>query len=184
MTLNSEIQFKPVTSGLGFQNCSDKLHYSSFNETSPSTKNSGITSQLAEKSPSIQKSNYLIHRILAYFVDMAVLLITWFLFLGISVTMQWISIDIFFSPSGLVSQLGLLLFFQWFYVMLQEVIFSTTLGKYFFGLYLPTLRMKIFLRSILFLFGVFFFCVGLLTAVFDKNKRCMHDILTRVQPHL
>jgi uncharacterized RDD family membrane protein YckC len=71
---------------------------------------------------------------------------------------------------------------HWALMTFQEVAFGTTIGKRIFGLRIPGSAAAVFLRSFFFVPSLLFGGLGLLTAVFDKRRRCLHDLIADVQP--
>ncbi len=72
--------------------------------------------------------------------------------------------------------------FNWAITTAQEVAFSTSLGKRLFGLALNGSASAIFLRAFFFLPSVGFAGIGLIWALFDRRKRCWHDLVVDLQP--
>lgn len=72
--------------------------------------------------------------------------------------------------------------FNWSIMTAQEMAFGTTLGKRLFGLTLDGSAAAIFLRAFFFLPSFGFCAVGLLWAVFDRRRRCWHDLVVNLQP--
>lgn len=71
---------------------------------------------------------------------------------------------------------------HWALMTFQEVAFGATLGKRIFGLRLPGSAAGVFLRSFFFLPSLGFACLGLVSALFDSRRRCLHDLITDIQP--
>ncbi len=75
-----------------------------------------------------------------------------------------------------------LLVFNWAVILAQEIAFGTSIGKRIFGLGLVGSPAALFLRAFFFIFSLGFVGLGILWALFDRNHRCWHDLLTEVQP--
>jgi len=72
--------------------------------------------------------------------------------------------------------------FCWVLMTAQEVAFKTTIGKRVMGLRLRGSATGIFLRSFFFIPSFSFAGVGILWALFDRDKRCWHDVAVDLQP--
>jgi hypothetical protein len=72
--------------------------------------------------------------------------------------------------------------FSWALITAQEIAFGTSVGKRVFGLMINGSTSAIFLRAFFFLPSIGFCGVGLLWSLFDKRKRCWHDVVVNVQP--
>ncbi len=72
--------------------------------------------------------------------------------------------------------------FHWALVTSQEILFETTIGKRMFNLQIKASPSVLFLRSFAFLFSIIPMGLGLWMALFDSQKRCLHDRLADVQP--
>jgi uncharacterized RDD family membrane protein YckC len=72
--------------------------------------------------------------------------------------------------------------FNWALVTAQEIAFGTTIGKRIFGLMIQGNTSAIFLRAFFFLPSLGFCGIGLLWSLFDRRKRCWHDVVVNVQP--
>lgn len=125
---------------------------------------------------------YLFKRVLAYILDTA---------LNISAcvaALSFVLVRIAVEPLTLMDQSVLLLsvpfvlFFNWALIAAQEVAFSTSVGKRIFGLHLDGSATAIFLRACFFIPSILFVGVGLIWALFNKRKRCWHDMIVDLQP--
>jgi uncharacterized RDD family membrane protein YckC len=67
-------------------------------------------------------------------------------------------------------------------VTAQELIFRTTLGKSFFRLGLSGSTMTILTRALLFIPSIGFGGIGILWALFDRDRMCWHDRATGIAP--
>lgn len=73
-------------------------------------------------------------------------------------------------------------FFNGALIMAQEIGLKTTLGKRLVGLKIEGPSTLILLRSVLFFVSSITLGAGLLWALFDKEKRCWHDVATGIRP--
>ena len=125
--------------------------------------------------------SYSLSRSLAYLLD---------LFIHSSLMCSVIALTLWFNEidlrilvdSGMLPVATLFLVaFNWFLVMLQEVVFRTSLGKSVFRLSLPTSRLRILCRAILFVPSAAL-GVGIILGLFNPRKRCLHDLIVNAQP--
>jgi len=70
----------------------------------------------------------------------------------------------------------------WVMATAQEVILGTTPGKRIVGLKLHGSGAAIFMRAFFFAPSCLFLGVGLLWALFNRERRCWHDVAADVQP--
>lgn len=125
---------------------------------------------------------YLFKRAAAYIVDTILNLSLCLGALNAALWHQNIQADMLLNP-GVVLIAGLFLgFFSWALVTAQEVVFGTSIGKRLFGLALRGGTTETFLRAFFFLSSVGFFGVGLIWAIFDRRRRCWHDLMADLQP--
>ena len=127
-------------------------------------------------------SDYLMKRVLAYGLDlvfnsilMSMILLTTFWFYEVDMQILLHS-----SLFGVV--IVLLVFMNWTLVLLQEVVFKTSLGKLFFRLALAGSRIQILVRGLFFPLSCGLGGAGLIWAWFNPNKACFHDQLLGSQP--
>lgn len=71
---------------------------------------------------------------------------------------------------------------NWAAIAGQEVAFGTSLGKRVFGLRLPGTGTDAFIRAVAFIPSILLGGIGILVAVFDSRKRCLHDRFASLQP--
>jgi len=84
---------------------------------------------------------------------------------------------------GIVLIAGLFLaFFNWAITTAEEVAFGTSIGKRLFGLAIQGSASAIFLRAFFFLPSTCFGGIGILWALFDRRRRCWHDLVVDLQP--
>lgn len=86
------------------------------------------------------------------------------------------------NPSVAAVAALFLCFFNWALVAAQEVAFGTSLGKRLFGLAVHGSASAVFLRAFFFLPAICFGGIGLLWALFDRRRRCWHDLVVDLQP--
>ena len=90
--------------------------------------------------------------------------------------------ELFMNLGVIVVTVGFWSIFHWSTLVIQEIIFKTTLGKRMLGLRLHGNAFLILIRSILFIPSFGLFGLGLLWGVFDPKKRCWHDRIVGIQP--
>jgi uncharacterized RDD family membrane protein YckC len=125
---------------------------------------------------------YLLERVVAFALDSALILAG--LAAGTSYYLSHYAI-----PSGRemnIQDLAYILLvvgsLHWALITFQEVAFGTTIGKRIFGLRIPGSAAAVFLRAFFFLPSTLFGGLGLITAVFDRRRRCLHDLIADIQP--
>ena len=101
---------------------------------------------------------------------------------GFALWKQGISPETLIGPSMIFLFVVFLCTFNWAIMTAQEMAFGTTLGKRIFGLALDGSGAAIFLRAFFFLPSAGFLAVGLLWGIFDRRKRCWHDLVVNLQP--
>lgn len=125
---------------------------------------------------------YVIRRAAAYLTDTAFNLGLCVGALSAALWKQDLSPELLFNP-GIVLVAGLFLgFFNWAITTAQEVAFGTSIGKRLFGLALEGTASAIFLRAFFFLPSLCFGGIGILWALFDRRRRCWHDLVVDLQP--
>lgn len=125
---------------------------------------------------------YLLKRVLAYSLDTT--LNTSLLATGLSFALlnEDMTPDLLMNPGIVMISILFFTLFNWALVTAQEIAFGTTIGKRIFGLMVQGSTSAIFLRAFFFLPSLSFCGVGLLWSLFDKRKRCWHDVVVNVQP--
>jgi len=78
--------------------------------------------------------------------------------------------------------LGFTLFLSWAIILAQEIAYGTSMGKRVFELTLQGDPVALLSRGFLFLLSAGAFGLGLLWALFNSQRRCLHDSLTSLQP--
>jgi hypothetical protein len=103
---------------------------------------------------------------------------------GITIALAFADLEPWFLLENGVAGMTLLFLvaFSWALMTAQEVAFGTTLGKRIVGLRLRGSATAIFLRAFFFLPSFGFAGAGILWALFDRNKRCWHDVTVDLQP--
>ncbi len=71
---------------------------------------------------------------------------------------------------------------NWAAIAGQEVAFGTSLGKRVFGMRLPGTGTDAFIRAVAFIPSLLLGGIGIVAAVFDSRKRCLHDRFASLQP--
>jgi hypothetical protein len=200
---NKEIDFKPITEGLGFHPFSDGLPYAPVTPTQTKTISRAtvppmlapvIATPVSAKPVEVNKpkfevqfipefgTHYVMVRLLAYTMDVIFNLTLCMSILGLVLMFESVSMDILFHPNTLFFLFLFFALFNWAIVTAQEVVFRTSLGKRMFGLVLNGNSMRIFLRAFLFIPSLVFGGAGLVWSLFDSKKRCWHDRATQIQP--
>lgn len=125
---------------------------------------------------------YLLKRVLAYTLDTA--LNTSLLATGLSFALlnEDMNPDLLMNPGIVMISILFFTLFNWALVTAQEIAFGTTIGKRIFGLMVQGSTSAIFLRAFFFLPSIGFCGIGLLWSLFDRRKRCWHDVVVNVQP--
>jgi uncharacterized RDD family membrane protein YckC len=125
---------------------------------------------------------YLFKRVLAYMLDTT--LNTSLLATGLSFALlnEDMNPDLLMNPGIVMISILFFTLFNWALVTAQEIAFGTTIGKRIFGLMIQGSTSAIFLRAFFFLPSLGFCGVGLLWSLFDRRKRCWHDVVVNVQP--
>ncbi len=200
-----KLTFKPITDGLGFHPFSDGLPYAPVvqKKRNPSVLSSQISlpsdpiraldqpiSRIAPPNASGEAriifndhlhSHFVLRRMAAYCLD---LFISLSFYTGLWIGALWHQPE---TPSWslnstlFVSTILIFFVFNWISVLLQEIAFKTSIGKYVFCLVLSGTRHRILIRSFLFLFSCSFLGLGLFWSLFHSEKQCWHDLLTQTQ---
>ena len=125
---------------------------------------------------------YLLKRVIAYFIDSTLNVTLSAGAMGL-VLWEFNIVPHFFRAPDLVILAGIfLLVFNWALITAQEIAFSTSLGKRLFRLSIDGDASAIFLRAFFSLISFSFMGLGIVWAVFDKKRRCWHDIMVELQP--
>lgn len=125
---------------------------------------------------------YLFKRAFAYVIDSLFNLGLCAGALSAALWKQDLSPELLFTP-GIILVASLFLgFFNWAITTAEEVAFGTSIGKRIFGLAIQGSASAIFLRSFFFIPSVCFGGIGLLWSLFDRRRRCWHDLVVDLQP--
>jgi hypothetical protein len=208
---NTPLDFKPAHRGLGFHPFSDGLPYAPSGATvaGPIRVSPAITlpqpmvirgKPLAEvqpqpvppvtatapvaETPMLPRLGllYLLRRMIAFGIDLVVHpAFSMLVLMGVTVLRGHEPMVLFaagvFEMALLFSiALGALL------MLAQEVILGSTPGKRITGLRLNGGAAAIFMRSFFFIPSVLFMGTGILWALFNRQRRCWHDLASDVQP--
>lgn len=125
---------------------------------------------------------YLGRRCLAYFIDSALNLGLGFGALAIVLQQQGQSLQGALTPGIAFLTFLLAAVANWALITAQEVGIGTTLGKRLMGLRLSGDPASVFLRAFFFVPSAAFCGLGLLWAIFDRRRRCWHDVVVDLQP--
>jgi hypothetical protein len=125
---------------------------------------------------------YIVKRVMAYLIDSAFNLALCAGALSAALWKQDLSPELLLNPGIVLIASLFLATFNWAITTAQEVAFGTSVGKRIFGLALPGPATAVFLRAFFFVPSVAFAGIGLIWAVFDKRRRCWHDLVVDLQP--
>ncbi len=207
-----KLKFKPVTEGLGFHPFSDGLPYAPATKAptagvarparlpqsavvrmgtgatvaGPVSWKAPTTTPQAQPQPAATEERfgivYLFERVTAYLLDSALMLS------GLAAGASYYLAH-FATPSGrdanvqdwayILLVIGTL---HWALITFQEVAFGTTIGKRVFRLAIPGSAAAVFLRAFFFVPSLIFAGIGLIPALFDRKRRCLHDLIVDTQP--
>ncbi len=138
-----------------------------------------------EAAPNIEKNfgwTYPLARSFAFLLDVTFnVLVTATV---VTVALAFADLEPWFLLEGNLAGMTLffLVAFSWALMTAQEILFKTTIGKRVMGLKLRGTATEIFLRSFFFLPSIGFAGAGILWALFDRDKRCWHDVAINLQP--
>jgi hypothetical protein len=127
-------------------------------------------------------SLYLCKRIMAYVVDTTLNLTLLAAGLSFALWNQEVQPDVLMNPGLLILGSLFCLIFNWAIITAQEIAFGTSVGKRIFGLALRGSTMALFLRAFFFLPSLAFCGIGLAWGLFDRQRRCWHDLVVNIQP--
>ena len=125
---------------------------------------------------------YVFKRLFAYLLDSAFNLSLCAAALSLALWRQDMSPELLLSPGVILVAALFLGFFNWAITTAEEVAFGTSIGKRLFGLAIHGGASAIFLRAFFFLPSAGFAGIGLLWALFDRRRRCWHDLVVDLQP--
>jgi RDD family len=209
MQKEKEIQFKALSDGLGFHPFANGLPYSPpANKIQPEKKpekkpdfSTGTGAYTAGRPSFVYPSQvapvaakpllqtdqrlgfeYLLKRVLAFFVDSFLNILLSSAILGFCLWSQSNNFDFMMNTGVLVISACFLIFFNWAMITSQEILFHTSIGKKLFGLRLQGSLGAILGRAVLFIPSALFFGLGVLWAAFTKNRMTWYDAATGIQP--
>jgi len=139
------------------------------------------TPMIENKKEALPTYSLVFKRITSVLIDLTVSSVVTVGTFSISAHFLSIPMSLFLNPGVQLLVGGSFLLFHWSLVLLEELIFQTSLGKWALGLYLSGSRIGILFRGIFFLASAFLLGIGLIWSLFDKKKRCIHDILSDVE---
>lgn len=125
---------------------------------------------------------YLVRRVAAYLIDLFFASTTCALAFGMVLYQSGASLADIRTPGVILLAGVFLLFFAWALTAAQEMITGSSIGKRLLGLRIDGRPTDLFLRSIYFIPSVAFLGLGLLWALFSREKRCWHDVVMDLQP--
>jgi RDD family len=125
---------------------------------------------------------YLLKRVLAFFVDSFLNILLSTTILGICLWNQSNNFDFMMNTGVLMISACFLIFFNWAMITSQEILFHTSIGKKIFGLRLQGSLGAILGRAVLFIPSAAFFGLGIIWTVFNKNRMSWYDAATGIQP--
>lgn len=125
---------------------------------------------------------YLAKRALAYSLDTALNLSAVVAALSFVLVHNDVPPEMLLSSGVVLLTIVFLAFFNWAVTTAQEIAFGTSIGKRVFGLALDGSASAVFLRAFFFLPSVGFAGLGLIWALFNRERRCWHDVAVDLQP--
>jgi hypothetical protein len=125
---------------------------------------------------------YVTKRVLAYWVDFMMSLGLCSGILSSLVLIQDLDTSVLAQTSVLFVLCIFFLGFHWFLMMIQEVVFKSTLGKKIFGLAFRASSTILFLRAVFFIPSIACLGLGIFWCLIDRQRCCWHDRLVRAQP--
>jgi uncharacterized RDD family membrane protein YckC len=125
---------------------------------------------------------YLMLRLLAFFTDSIAHFAFSLLVLFGVMSFLGHELLVLFEPGVIEFALLFAISLSWALVVAQEVVLGSTPGKRMVGLRLNGSAAAIFMRSFFFIPSVLFMGLGILWALFNRNRRCWHDLAADVQP--
>ena len=207
---DGSLKFKAITKGLGFHPFSDGMPYTPQNPETQRTQRvkpraaapeipwapsvvqdqpaiSGAKSLIEAQPAEIVATapldvDYLAKRMAAYIFDSLVNIASCgaaFLFV---ISKLKVPKDTLLNPDTFFLFGLFLLFFSWILVLAQEIAFGTSLGKKLFGLAIQGDALTLFFRGFFFSVSLAMAGLGIFWALFDNKRRCLHDILAKIQP--
>jgi uncharacterized RDD family membrane protein YckC len=230
--MDKEIEFRPLTPGLGFHPFSDGLPYAPLKKKNTTTTGTGAVAagpatfaktlptlaprtiatprvsvpvatpvvQQAAPAPSTSTAFnsptsaakpfaepaygfvYLVKRSLAYIIDSSLNTALLATALSLVLVNQNIQPDALMNAGVMLLTILFFVLFNWALITAQEIAFGSSVGKRIFGLTIRGSTSAIFLRAFFFLPSAGFCALGLIWALFDKRKRCWHDLVVGAQP--
>lgn len=125
---------------------------------------------------------YLMKRVLAFFVDSFINILLSSAILGFCLWSQSNNFDFMMNSGVLIISGCFLIFFNWAMITSQEILFHTSIGKKLFGLRLQGSLGAILGRAVLFIPSAAFFGLGVIWAAFSPSRMSWYDAATGVQP--
>jgi hypothetical protein len=125
---------------------------------------------------------YLLKRVLAFFVDSFLNILLSSAILGFCLWSQSNNFDFMMNTGVLLISGCFLIFFNWAMITSQEILFRTSIGKKLFGLRLQGSLGAILGRAVLLIPSAAFFGLGVIWALFSEKKTTWYDAATGIQP--
>lgn len=125
---------------------------------------------------------YMVKRVFAYLFDSLFNVGLCVGALSAALWRQDMNPEVLLTPGIVLVSVLFLAVFNWAITTAQEVAFGTSIGKRLFGLAIQGSTSAIFLRAFFFLPSICFGGIGILWAVFDRRRRCWHDLVVDLQP--
>jgi hypothetical protein len=126
--------------------------------------------------------SYVMRRVFAYVLDTFLNSLVLGTSFGVTFWFYEVDIKMILDPGIMLITTLLFLGLNWFLIALQELVFQTSMGKYCFHLIIPGSRVRIFLRTLLFIPSAACLGLGLLSIFFTRRRCGLHDLLVEVQP--
>lgn len=126
--------------------------------------------------------SYVAKRVTAYTIDFVLNSVFFFFIAIVLMLKQGSGADIFSNRSVILVTASFCFAFHWFLLTLQEMIFGTSLGKWFLGFSLNGGSLALLLRAVLSIPSILLMGVGVLAGLSHPQKRCWHDSAVGVQP--
>lgn len=125
---------------------------------------------------------YLAKRMAAYFIESVLNFGIFITALSVLLVKNEHNYDLLLNPALIAVLLIFGAMWNWALITGQELAFGTSIGKRIFGLKITGSTSAILLRAFYFLPSTIFCGIGELWSLFDRKKRCWHDLASGVQP--
>ena len=125
---------------------------------------------------------YLFQRVMAFFLDQVILGILFITALSSLVSYHFMGAEVLTNTEALIVASIAFAITSWTITTAQEVILGSTIGKRLFRLGFERRPLRILIRSILFVPCLLFLGLGMILALFNSRRACLHDLLAGIQP--